>query len=156
MLIYTLKPNPQKAFTLLELIIVIAIVSILVGVAYPSYQQSVMKSRRADAIVALYGLSLAMERHFTKNDTYCDAGTSGSCTGNGPSYYGYYETAPINGGTATYTLEIVTANLTSYTLQATPTGTQSGDACGTFELDNTGDRSISGNTDIEKNECWGN
>ena len=55
-----------KGFTLIELMIAVAIVGILAGIAYPSYQDSVRKSRRADAQGALLGFANAMERYFTQ------------------------------------------------------------------------------------------
>ncbi|MFI3186333.1 MAG: prepilin-type N-terminal cleavage/methylation domain-containing protein, partial [Methylococcaceae bacterium] len=55
----------QAGFTLIELMVTVAIVGILAAIAYPSYQDSVRKSRRADASGALLGLANAMERHFT-------------------------------------------------------------------------------------------
>ena len=59
-----------KGFTLVELMIAVAIVGILASIAYPSYQDSVRKSRRADAKGALLGFANAMERHFTENNSY--------------------------------------------------------------------------------------
>jgi len=55
----------QKGVTLMELMIVVAIIGIIAAVAYPSYQEFVMKSRRADAQAALVSFAGAMERHFT-------------------------------------------------------------------------------------------
>ena len=51
-----------KGFSLIELMIAVAIVGILAGIAYPSYQESVRDSRRADAKGALLGFANSMER----------------------------------------------------------------------------------------------
>jgi type IV pilus assembly protein PilE len=56
------KTASNKGFTLIEVMIVVAIVGILAAVAYPSYQDHVRKSRRAEAQSALMGLAAAMER----------------------------------------------------------------------------------------------
>ena len=69
-----------KGFTLLEVIVAVAIVAILAAIAYPSYQSSVRKSRRADAEGALVGLSNAMERQFTVNSTYAGNAAGGADT----------------------------------------------------------------------------
>ena len=99
----------MQGFTLIEVMIVVAIVAILAAVAYPSYQDSVTKSRRADAQGVLMGFAGAMERHYTNENTYTDAG-------------GIY-TAPTE--TAKYyTLTIEAADSSTYTLRATPKNSQ--------------------------------
>ena len=62
--------NRQQAFTLIELMIAVAIVGVLAAVAYPTYQNSVQKSRRADAQAALVELAGFMEQKFTEYNTY--------------------------------------------------------------------------------------
>ena len=56
-----------KGFSITELMIVVAIVSILIGLAYPAYTDSLQKSRRADAQAALTGLAAALQRHHTES-----------------------------------------------------------------------------------------
>lgn len=60
-------------FTLMELMIVVAIVGILAAIAYPSYMDSVRKSRRADAKAALSNAVQALERYYTEKNTYLNA-----------------------------------------------------------------------------------
>ena len=57
-------------FTLIELMIVVAIVGILAAVAYPSYQDSLRKSRRAEGRTALMEVIQQQERYMTQNNTY--------------------------------------------------------------------------------------
>lgn len=130
-----IKNRKQSGYTLMELMIVVAIVAIIAMVAYPSYQDSVRKTRRADAKGALDGLAQAMERHFTANNTYLGAATGGGNTG-APAIYPTQ--APIEGSTKYYNLTIQAATATTYTLRATPIGGQVGD--GMLEIDNTGAR----------------
>jgi len=139
----------QQAFTLIELMVAVAIVGILAGIAYPSYQDSVMKSRRADAKGALLGFANAMERHFTETNSYLGAGTTNGNTGI-PTVFS--ATSPVDGGTAYYNLTINAATAASYTLNAAPTGAQANDKCGTLSLTQTGVRGIS--TAIPVADCW--
>ena len=69
--------NKDRGFTLMELMVVVAIVGILGAVAYPSYIDSTRKARRADAQADLIELSGFMERFFTENNRY-DQNTAGA------------------------------------------------------------------------------
>ncbi len=64
------KHKPEKGFSLIELMITVAIVGILVAVALPSYNQYVLKSNRAEGRTALLGLMQAEERYSTQNNCY--------------------------------------------------------------------------------------
>src|SRR5688500_6171199 len=61
----------QRGFTLMEMMIVDAVIAILVGVAIASYSGQMRKGRRAAAQAELGELAQFMERRYTKNDTYC-------------------------------------------------------------------------------------
>jgi type IV pilus assembly protein PilE len=124
----------QKAFTLLELMIVVAIVGILASIAIPSYQESVRKSRRADATGALLVLANKMERFYTVNNTYSGA--------------------PEDDDTEFYDLTATNLGATTYTLSARPiTGSaQVGDYCGTLTLDQTGAKGQATGQAI--GDCW--
>jgi type IV pilus assembly protein PilE len=63
----------SRGFTLIELMIVVAIVGILSSIAYSSYQSSVAKSRRQAAQGCLMELAQYMERHYTSNMSYASA-----------------------------------------------------------------------------------
>ena len=125
----------QKGYTLMELLMVVAIIGILAAVAYPSYQEQVKSSRRSDAQGALTGFASAMERHFTANNSYLAAGAAGGNTG-APTIYATQ--SPLDGTSKYYNLTINAATATTYTLRATPITSQVGD--GLMELLSTGQR----------------
>lgn len=153
----------QQGFTLMELMVTVAIIGILASIAIPSYQDSVRKSRRADATAVLLGLANAMERHFTEKSSYCDAGGTG---GANTCFVGATETNINDTGTPGpslkftipdqttpfYTITISAATASSYTLQAAPTGAQTGDKCGNFLLTHAGLKSVS--TAVPTADCW--
>jgi len=130
----------QKAFTLIELMIVVSIIGILAGIAYPSYQDSVIRSRRADAKGALMSFTNAMERHFTENNSYCGAGTddNGACLSATGLPTIFPTTSPVNSTDIYYNLTLVTATATTYNLRATAVNTQAGD--GNLEINHTESR----------------
>ena len=142
----------QHGFNLVELMVVVAIVGIIVAIAYPSYTEQVRKSRRAECAGAVTSLGSAMERYFTVNSTYRGAADGGADTG-APAVY---ETqCPVDGGTPTYNLTISAANASTYTVQAAPTGKQADDKCGTLTLTNTGRKGVSGaSSGVTWQDCW--
>ncbi len=133
----------SAGFTLIELMITVAIIGILTSIAYPSYQDSMMKSRRVDAQGALMGFANAMERYYTVNNTYPAAGTAGI----------YAATSPVSGGTAYYLLSIAASTASTYQLQAARTGAQANDKCGTLTLNQAGVKTFSG-PGMAPADCW--
>ncbi|MEH6651040.1 MAG: type IV pilin protein [Motiliproteus sp.] len=146
------QQRTQRGFTLIELMIVVAIIGIIAAIAYPSYNEYVNKSRRADAMSALSLFAGAMERHFTVNSTYCGTTTdpmdTADCTIGAPEMFS--STAPLDGGDVFYNLEITSLAATSFELTAEPANAQAGDTCGDLILQHTGARS----TSPVNNSCW--
>lgn len=93
----------NKGFTLIELMVVLAIIAILASIAFPSYQSSVRESRRADAFAGLTRMADMQERFYLQNRTYTmdEASVGGANT-----VEGYY------------TLSVTAADANTYTLQA--------------------------------------
>ena len=133
----------QLGFTLIELMIVVAIVAILAAIAYPSYQNQVQKTRRADAQAGLTELAQFMERYYTSNGRYVDGG------GSGPALP--FTETPKDPGTKFYDLSLSAVSATGFTLQAAPKNGQSSDPCGTLTLTNTGQKGVSSGTVAD---CW--
>jgi len=142
----------QSGVSLLELLIVVTIIGIIAAVAYPSYQESVRKSRRAECAGALAGLGNAMERFFTVNSTYLGAAAGGANTG-APAIFA--AACPTDGGAATYNITISAATGSTYALQAAPIGPQAGDKCGSLTLSNTGLKGVTGQSaGVTWDDCW--
>lgn len=136
----------QRGFTLIEVMVVVAIVGILAAIAYPSYQEQVAKSRRADAQRALMEAEQYMRRIFGTQDTYA-----------GVSLPAGLATSPRPGsGTAAYNIQLVENNVvvatttaasaSMFTLRATRTGSMTNDRCGDLNVTNTGRKTLTGLT----------
>ncbi|MFT7186556.1 MAG: type IV pilus assembly protein PilE [Pseudohongiellaceae bacterium] len=131
----------NKGFTLIELMITVAIVGILASIAYPAYTEQVKSSRRADVKSVLISFAQAIERQYTKDGTY--AGVDGDKTNDittktDPSATIFAKEAPLDGASKYYDLDVMIANSTSYTLRATPKSAQTGD--GYLEITSTGSK----------------
>ena len=128
-------------FTLIELMIVVAVVAILAAIAVPSYQEQVRKSRRAQAKADMVEYAQMAERYFTVNNTYVGFAL--------PTTQSPREA----GATARYTLALNPApTVSTFTITATTQGTQSSDRCGNLGVTNTGVKTKTGGAPFS--ECW--
>lgn len=136
----------QTGFTLIELMITVAIIGILTSVGYPSYQNHIKKAKRVEAQGALVSFASAMEQWHVENNSY-QAGTNGT-----DMSQIFANQVPTDGGTPTYKLSLV-SDATSYTLTATPDGAQTSDECGTLTLNNIGVKGAMKDNAAVAN-CW--
>lgn len=120
----------QTGFTLVELIVVVAVIGILTAIALPSYQRYVRKSHCEDAKATLVGAANLMERYRAQNNSYTAAAL------------GSYAKSPVDGNTAQFNIAISASTATSYTLTATPVGMLAGK--GTLSILSTGKRDATG------------
>jgi len=136
------SPAP-RGFTLIELMVTVAIVGIMATIAYPSFTSYTQKSRRADAKAALLAAAQKMEQYRTLSNTYAGATLGGA--------NGIYPNTSDNGY---YTLSFSVAPTQAvFTIQAAPQGAQATDACGTFSYDQAGNKLVSGGTQTAS-ACW--
>lgn len=107
--------NKKAGFTLIELMIVVAVIGVLAAIAYPSYQRYVIKTKRTDMMVALQNIGSQIESRKLAQGSYANITTTNLGLGNYPT-----------SGTALYTVTLSPTPLTqAWTLTATPIlGTQ--------------------------------
>ncbi|MCH8537162.1 MAG: prepilin-type N-terminal cleavage/methylation domain-containing protein [Alkalimonas sp.] len=127
--------------TLIEIMVVVAIVGIIAAIAYPAYQSQVERSFRATATGCLFEISHFMERYYTSEMSYVGA---------------ELPTLQCRNDTANrYSYSITNQAARSYTLTAVPQGVQASDDCGTLTLTQTGQKGAAGGTDPAMvQRCW--
>lgn len=118
----------SKGFTLMELMIVVGIVALLATIAYPSYQASVRKARRADGAAALTNIQLAQQKLRSSCRFY--AGTLAAADNCGATAAGSTIEAPALSPDGRYAITLTNASGTGYTVTATGLGDQANDRQG--------------------------
>ncbi|MCP4320847.1 MAG: prepilin-type N-terminal cleavage/methylation domain-containing protein [Psychromonas sp.] len=139
----------KSGFSLMEIMIVIAIIGILFSIALPSYDGAVQRGRRSDAVQTLLSLALKQEQYFAQQESYTT--TIGNLPGVSSSndstqeFYSISVTAGRTGNIAT-----------SFKLLATTKGVQSGDTdCATFTIDSTNNKTaLKSDSSSNTDKCW--
>ncbi len=146
------RPQKSKGFSLLELMIVVAIVGILAAVAMPSYSNYIKRGKRAEARTVLLQAGQAMHRFYAANDSYStDRGGSAVTL---PSNL-QQSPSDATAATADYVLDTAASTYSgsAFSLVYKPTNNMLGDACGSYTLDQTGAKGVTGATETRAN-CW--
>ena len=131
-----------KGFTLIELMIVVAVVAILAAIAIPSYREYIRRSQRAEARAEVLRAEGWLERFYTENNRYSNNAANNANT----AFSGLFTGVPA-GTTTRYTIALtITNGGAGYTITAAPTttGPLNGDACGSYTKTNTGALAYSG------------
>lgn len=133
----------NSGFTLIELMIVVAVVAIMMAAALPSYRKHVQRTARSECEATMLAAANALERRFTSTNTYIQS--SGTAIP-GP------QQCPADGSATTYSLAAEgTWTATSFKIKATPQGGQTSDQCGALHLDDKGNKT---SDNLTMAECW--
>lgn len=129
-----------RGFTLIELMVVIAIIAVITSIAMPAYQSQARKGQRADAMHALAKAAALQEKWASLNYVYVAQADPFGGNTSITSPDGYYQIA------------ISTSDpFTTYILTATALGVQQGDTCDGFSLNQAGVKGVSEGTVAD---CW--
>lgn len=129
----------SRGFTLIELMVIVAITGILASIAYPSYAEYVRKGNRAEGQAFLSDTAARQERYYSQNNAYADTITK------------LYGESSRSSQTDKYTLSIATnSGDGGYTLTATAQFTDA--RCGNLSLNALGVRGETGTRDVAY--CW--
>ncbi|WP_233281665.1 type IV pilin protein [Pseudomonas tructae] len=132
--------NLHKGLSLIELLLVVAVVGMLAGIAYPSYSEQVRKAARTEIAGLLFESAQLLERHYSRAGQYADSQDL---------------VTPLAAGTKHYRLHAVRHSASfMLTARRTPGGLMSNDRCADFELDQAGVRGNPGAVDGGRG-CWG-
>lgn len=152
-----LKPSTRTSgFTLIELMITVAIVGILAAIAVPSYNSYIAKARRADAKAQLVQVAQFMQRFYAANDSFSKDRAGNDVMDRMPASL---KQSPADGDKI-YALAMPLTNAMSFTLHMVPvaTGSTRRDDCGTLTLTSTGVRGVLVNdvagSSTLRDTCW--
>jgi type IV pilus assembly protein PilE len=143
------KVNRASGFTLIELMIVLAIVAIIIAIALPGYQEQIRKTKRSIARGELLEVLGRQEQYFVNNKTYADLLTKlGYSEAVSNTYSVDDDTNSGATGSGIYNIKLTFVNATQFDLEATPTGRDP--RCGKLTIDEKG---VKGSA-TSNNDCW--
>ena len=127
-----MKTKRNTGFTLIEMMIVVAVIGILASIAYPNYRDYIARAKRSEVRTMLLENAQFLERNFTTANRYDQDSTDTEIESEDLP-----RTKSPADGTANYTITVAFPNAQSFTLTATRAGSMANDPCGNFTLTNT-------------------
>jgi type IV pilus assembly protein PilE len=142
-------PASWRGFSLIELMVVVAVMGILATIAVNSYRRYTLRATRTEGRLALLAIQVAQEKYFLQNNTYAqDIATVTAAPPGGLGISSINASGVTTGGN--YTISFAAVTPTTYTLQAVATGAQTKDTgCLTFTITDQGAR-----TPVDSSGCW--
>jgi type IV pilus assembly protein PilE len=134
-------PTRQRGFSLIELLIVVAIIAVLAAIAIPSYQRYMYRARRVEGQQLLMSVANAEERYYATHNQYGSLSDIGVAT---TSQNNFYTASPASSSTSTQ----------AYSFEADPNTTQSKDACGSLTINNLGVKGPTDTAHTTNGPCW--
>lgn len=144
-------PRHHHGFTLIEMMVVVALIGILSAIAYPSYTAHIQRGHRSEAQKALLEAAQYMQRYYAAHHRYStgQSGDAANVTLPAPLHQ-----SPSQ-GPALYQVTTTNSSATGYTLNATPVSGQkmASDACGSLTLTEAHVRGVTGQG-ATVTTCW--
>lgn len=142
-----------RGFTLLELMITVAIVAILAAIAIPSYTNQIRRAHRSEGTAALLSIQTAQEKTYLQYGRYAVGGElSSAATATTP---GLNIPATTTSGYYTLAVTSASAGASDYTATATAASSQVNDTkCSTLTVNSTGVKTSKDNGGVATTECW--
>ena len=143
-------PRRLRGFTLTELVIAVAMVTILAAIAIPSYRDSVRRSHRTDGTGTLLTLAAEQEKFHLQNNTYT------ALLGEGGLEWRHKDGTGFISRDGYYQISVTAADVNTFELQAVPKPGQDGDTkCSSLTIDESGNRAAKDDGDVNTTDlCW--